>query len=220
MHMDKHLDVARLTELADFLKTAQPDLVRDATVAHRELTVLCRKQEIVKLLTFLRDDKTCQFKQLIDVCGVDWLGRDGERFDVVYHLLSLIKNLRLRVKVQVAEGDSVPTVTGVFASANWYERETYDMYGIPFEDHPDLRRILTDYDFDGFPLRKDFPLEGKVEMFYDAQQARCVYKPVSLPQEFRHFDRVSTWQGMTNNRHLAEEDNTFDSDDFKKEAKA
>ena len=148
------------------------------------------------MLTFLRDDANCQFKLLMDVCGVDYPDRD-ERFDVVYNLLSLKLNQRVRVKVTTDEDTPVPSVTGVFRSANWYEREAWDLYGIFFSDHPDLRRILTDYGFEGHPLRKDFPLTGYVEVRYDDEQKRVVYEPVKLTQEFRTFDFLSPWEGMT-----------------------
>jgi NADH-quinone oxidoreductase subunit C len=213
MHIDKLLDVTKLAELEAYIKSAHADWLLESKIANRELTLVARLKDIVSLLTFLRDDKNTQFKQLVDVCGADYPVR-AQRFEVVYHLLSLTKNLRLRVKVRVGEGETVPTVTNVFSSANWYERETYDMFGIMFENHPDLRRILTDYDFDGHPLRKDFPVEGKVELWYDPELKRCVYKPIALKQEFRSFEWQSPWEGMNHNFHLAEEDNPFDANDF------
>ncbi|MBI1362580.1 MAG: NADH-quinone oxidoreductase subunit C [Proteobacteria bacterium] len=207
------LDVTKLSDLDAYIKSAHADWLHESTIANRELTIICRRKDLISLLTFLRDDKNTQFKTLLDICGVDHLGR-AERFDVVYHLLSLVKNIRLRIKVRIREDETVPTATGVFSSANWYERETYDMYGIMFENHPDLRRILTDYDFDGHPLRKDFPVEGKVEMWYDDEQKRCVYRPISLKQDFRSFEWQSPWEGMHDNFHLAEEDNPFDAGEF------
>jgi len=138
----------------------------------------------------------CQFKLLVDICGVDYPDRD-ERFEVVYNLLSLSHNSRVRVKVEVAEDVPVPSVTGVFSCANWWEREAWDLYGIPFSDHPDLRRILTDYGFEGHPLRKDFPLTGYVEVRYDDARKRVVYEPVKLTQEFRTFDFLSPWEGTS-----------------------
>lgn len=221
-HIDAHLDTAALAKLQAWLQAECADMVLGVTTSHKELTVRCRKVDIVPFLKKLRDDKKTQFKQLMDVCGVDYLGdesRAEERFDVVYHLLSLTHNLRLRVKVWVADGDSVPSVVPVFSAANWFERECYDLFGIPFENHPDLRRILTDYDFDGHPMRKDFPLEGKVEVYYDENEKRVAYKPVDLPQEFRKFDTVSPWQGITTNSHLADEDNAFDAQEFAEGAK-
>ena len=159
-----------------------------------ELTVVVHADEIVSVLTALRDDSTCLFEQLIDICGVDYPERE-KRFDVVYHLLSPRKNQRIRVKCQTNADAPVPSVVGLFPVANWYEREAYDMYGILFSGHPDLRRILTDYGFQGFPLRKDFPLTGYVEVRYDDAQKRVVYEPVRLTQEFRSFDFLSPWEG-------------------------
>ncbi len=216
-HIDKFLDTDALKALEAHIWKHEEEAAITVDLENYELVVVCRKHDIVSFLKFLRDDKTCYFKQLIDICGVDWLGAQGrekERFDVVYHLLSLSNNMRIRVKVRVADGDTVPSVTSLYSAANWFERETYDMFGIGFDDHPDLRRLLTDYDFDGHPLRKDFPLNGKVEVYYDEDEKRVAYKPVDLPQELRHFDGVSPWQGMTGNVHLAEEDNTFSLDEF------
>ena len=159
-----------------------------------ELTVVVRADEIVSVLTALRDDSTCLFEQLIDICGVDYPERE-KRFDVVYHLLSPRKNQRIRVKCQTNADAPVPSVVGLFPVANWYEREAYDMYGILFAGHPDLRRILTDYGFQGHPLRKDFPLTGYVEVRYDDDAKRVVYEPVKLVQEFRNFDFMSPWEG-------------------------
>lgn len=149
---------------------------------------------ILPLLTFLRDDPQCLFKQLIDVCGVDYPDR-LPRFEVVYHLLSMKHNRRVRIKVQTDDKTPVPSATSVFSSAGWFEREAWDMYGILFADHPDLRRILTDYGFDGHPQRKDFPLTGYVELRYDVEQKRVVYEPVKLNQAYRNFDFLSPWEG-------------------------
>ena len=165
------------------------------SVEYNELMISIERPAIVRVLTYLRDSKNLQFAQLMDVCGVDYLGREP-RFDVVYNLLSLVHNQRLRLKVQVEEGMPIPSVVSVYSSANWWEREVFDLYGIPFEDHPDLRRILTDYGFEGHPLRKDFPLTGYVEVRYDEEQKRVVYEPVKLPQAFRNFDFASPWEGM------------------------
>jgi NADH-quinone oxidoreductase subunit C len=145
-------------------------------------------------LKFLRDDADCAFTQLMDVCGADYPQRIL-RFDVVYHLLSMTQNHRVRVKLQAGEETLVPSVTGLFETANWFEREAFDMYGILFSGHPDLRRLLTDYGFEGYPLRKDFPLTGHVELRYDDDQKKVVYEPVSLVQEFRDFDFESPWEG-------------------------
>ena len=159
-----------------------------------ELMLETIPDKLIALLTFLRDDPKCLFKQLCDVSGVDWPER-AKRFDVVYNLLSLKNNLRVRVKVQTDEATPVPSAASVFSSANWFERETYDLYGVWFSDHPDLRRILTDYGFEGHPLRKDFPLTGFVEVRYDDEQKRVVYDKVQLAQEFRTFDFLSPWEG-------------------------
>ena len=161
-------------------------------VAHGELNITVQPEQVALFLTHLRDAE--HFTQLIDVCGVDYPQR-AQRFDVVYHLLSLKQNLRLRVKIATDEETPVPSVIEVFPAANWFEREAWDMYGIFFSGHPDLRRILTDYGFDGHPLRKDFPLTGYVEMRYDNEQKRVVYEPVKLTQEFRSFDFQSPWEG-------------------------
>ncbi len=164
-------------------------------VAYGELTVVVSRDEINKVLTALRDDPALQFEILIDICGVDYPER-AERFDVVYHLLSPRKNHRIRVKLTTDEHSPVPSAIPVFPAANWYERETYDMYGILFSGHPDLRRLLTDYGFQGFPLRKDFPLTGYVEVRYDDEKKRVVYEPVKLTQDFRKFDFESPWEGV------------------------
>ena len=159
-----------------------------------ELTLVVRGTAIVRVLTFLRDEPSLQFRQLIDICGVDYPERE-QRFDVVYHLLSLHHNQRLRVTVQTDETVPVPSVAAVFPNADWFEREAWDMYGIFFSDHPDLRRLLTDYGFEGYPLRKDFPLTGYVEMRYDEEQKRVVYEPVKLRQDFRSWDFLRPWEG-------------------------
>jgi NADH-quinone oxidoreductase subunit C len=184
-----------LQELGDYIAGALSNEVRKTEIVCDQLIVHATRPAIVKVLTWLRDDSNCLFKQLMDVCGVDYPERD-ERFDVVYNLLSLKHNQRVRVKVTTNETDPVPSVTGVFSAANWYEREVWDLYGVFFTDHPDLRRILTDYGFEGHPQRKDFPLTGYVEMRYDEQQKRVVYRPVELVQEFRRFDFLSPWEGM------------------------
>jgi NADH-quinone oxidoreductase subunit C len=161
--------------------------------AYKEVTLTVSAARIIDVLTKLRDDPALQFEILIDIAGVDYPAR-AQRFDVVYHLLSPRKNLRLRVKVATDEATPVPSVIPVFPAANWYEREAYDMYGILFSGHPDLRRILTDYGFQGYPLRKDFPLTGYVELRYDDEKKRVVYEPVKLMQEFRAFDFESPWE--------------------------
>lgn len=183
-----------LQDLGDYLKNALPGAVEKIAEDHDQLIVICKQGGIASLLTFLRDDSNCLFKVLLDICGVDYPERE-KRFEVVYHLQSLRLNQRIRVKVICGESDIIPSVTGVFSSANWYERETYDFFGIMFSDHPDLRRLLTDYGFDGHPLRKDFPLTGYVEVRYDEEQKRVVYEPVKLTQAFRSFDFMSPWEG-------------------------
>jgi len=163
-------------------------------VEYDELTLLADRERIAEVLTFLRDDAALRFHQLVDICGADYPERP-QRFDVVYHLLSMIKNHRVRVKIQTDEDTAVPTATHVFPSADWFEREAFDMYGIFFDGHPDLRRLLTDYGFHGYPLRKDFPMTGYVEVRYDDELKRVVYEPVKLTQEFRQFDFLSPWEG-------------------------
>ena len=183
-----------LIELGEQIAAMLANEVISTTVATGELTVEVRADAIARVLKYLRDDQNCQFKLLVDVCGVDYPDR-AERFDVVYHLLSLVHNQRLRVRITTDGQVPVPTVTGVYKSAGWFEREVWDMFGVMFADHPDLRRILTDYGFEGHPLRKDFPLTGYVEVRYDELQKRVVYEPVSLEQEFRKFDFMSPWEG-------------------------
>jgi NADH-quinone oxidoreductase subunit C len=161
-----------------------------------ELIIYVKRDAISRVLQFLRDDRECDCKMLIDITAVDYPQRE-ERFDVVYQLLSLTQNQRLRVKITASEETPVPTVTGVYSTANWLEREVWDMYGIYFSNHPDLRRILTDYGFEGHPQRKDFPLTGYVELRYDEELKRVVYEPVKLTQDFRTFDFLSPWEGLT-----------------------
>jgi len=183
-----------LDRLGQTIKTALPASVTEYQVAYGELTVTAKAAEIVEVATFLRDDPACQFISIIDISAVDWPSRE-QRFDVVYHLLSPRLNQRIRVKVPTDEVTPVPSLVGVFAGANWYERETFDLYGVLFTGHPDMRRILTDYGFEGHPLRKDFPLTGFVEVRYDDEQKRVVYEKVRLAQEFRTFDFLSPWEG-------------------------
>jgi len=185
-----------LNDLAAAVRAKLAQDVVSADVKLGELTVVVSRPAIVKVLKTLRDDPDFRFTILLDLCGVDWPERE-QRFDVVYHLLSITQNQRLRVKLMTDEDTPVPSVTSVFSSAGWYERETWDLYGVMFADHPDLRRILTDYGFEGHPLRKDFPLTGYVEVRYDDEQKRVVYEPVKLTQEFRTFDFLSPWEGMT-----------------------
>ena len=184
-----------MQDLADHIAASLPDAVMRTEIVRDELTVWVKRDLIVDAMRFMRDDPTVDCKMLIDVCGVDYPERE-ERFEVVYHLLCHRQNHRLRVKVAADEDMPVPSVQAVFSSAGWFEREAYDLYGILFSDHPDLRRILTDYGFEGHPLRKDFPLTGHVEVRYDDTQRRVVNEPVHLVQEFRDFDFLSPWEGM------------------------
>ena len=187
--MDETLDT-----LGKTITGALAASVTGYAVAFGELTVTAQAADIVAVMRFLRDDDRCQFWNLIDITAVDWPGRE-RRFDVVYHLLSPKLNVRVRVKVETDEATPVPSIIEVFAGADWFERETYDLYGIVFTGHPDMRRILTDYGFEGHPLRKDFPLTGFVEVRYDDELKRVVYEPVRLAQEFRTFDFLSPWEG-------------------------
>ncbi len=198
-----------LQDLGDYIGAAVPrDVIRTEGVCG-ELVVVARTAAITDVLTFLRSDSNCQFKVLVDICGVDYPQREP-RFEVVYNLLSLTQNQRIRVKVMVDEDTPVPTATTIYSAANWFERETWDLYGIMFSDHPDLRRILTDYGFEGHPLRKDFPLTGRVEVRYDEIQKRVVYDPVQLTQDFRTFDFLSPWEGM--NKVLPGDEKAADGD--------
>jgi NADH-quinone oxidoreductase subunit C len=183
-----------LLALGEDIKAALPGAVTQAVVAFDELTVHAEAASIVQVLKVLRDDPRFRFVNFTDIAGADYIERE-KRFDVVYHLLSPRHNHRVRVKVQTDEATPVPSVIEIFPAANWYEREAYDFYGILFSGHPDLRRILTDYGFEGYPLRKDFPLTGFVEVRYDDEQKRVVYEPVKLNQEFRNFDFLSPWEG-------------------------
>ena len=183
-----------MLDLKDHIESQLGDAVNSATIANGELTLEARRAEIVKVISFLRDDPICKFSSLIDICGVDYPSRE-RRFDVVYHMLSMAHNTRIRIKVTTDETVPVHSVTSLFPNADWYEREAFDMYGILFDQHPDLRRILTDYGFEGYPLRKDFPLSGFVEVRYDEERKSVVYEPVNLPQEYRSFDFMSPWEG-------------------------
>lgn len=180
--------------LLPYLEDKISDALITSKLADDGVTIEIHADQVLSVLVFLRDDSVCQFTTLVDICGVDYPGR-SYRFDVVYHLLSMTINARIRIKVKVEEGEPIASATPVFAAANWFEREAFDMFGIGFDDHPDLRRLLTDYGFTGHPLRKDFPLSGHVECRYDQEQKRVIYEPVSLPQEFRSFDNLSPWEG-------------------------
>jgi NADH-quinone oxidoreductase subunit C len=185
--------MADLTALSDHIGAKLGAAVLGAQQTFGELTLVVARDQIVPVLVFLRDDPLCRFEILIDICGVDWPARE-QRFDVVYHLLSPWENHRIRLKVHADGGTPVPSAVDVFPAANWFEREAYDMFGILFSGHPDLRRLLTDYGFQGHPLRKDFPLTGYVEVRYDDALKRVVNEPVNLTQEFRTFDFESPWE--------------------------
>jgi len=183
-----------LSDLAAYLRERLGAKLTQAAIAFGELTLDVEAADIVDVLTFLRDDAQCQFVSFIDICGADYPARE-RRFDVVYHLMSPRQNQRIRVKVQTDEDTPVPSATAVYPGAEWFEREAYDLYGILFTGHPELRRILTDYGFEGHPLRKDFPVTGFVEVRYDDEAKRVVYEKVELKQEFRNFDFLSPWEG-------------------------
>ncbi|MEZ5928647.1 MAG: NADH-quinone oxidoreductase subunit C [Parvularculaceae bacterium] len=183
-----------LKDLGEHIALAIESDIRGWKVAYGELTIEVHAPRIAPVLKFLRDDTLCRFIQLIDVTAVDYPER-LKRFDVVYHLLSLHNNQRIRVKAEIGEEETIPSVIDVHPTADWFEREAFDMYGVVFAGHPDLRRILTDYGFEGYPLRKDFPLTGHVEVRYDDEKKRVVYEPVNLVQDFRNFDYLSPWEG-------------------------
>lgn len=188
------IDPEALESLAEHIATRRDSEVLSTEIAFDELTVTATLSGVVELLDFLRSDPTCRFSTLIDITAIDHPARPA-RFDVVYHLLSMYQNQRIRVKIAVREDELVPTLIGVFESANWYEREIFDMFGILFAGHPDLRRLLTDYGFRGHPLRKDFPTTGYVEVRWNDLEKRVVYEPVNLVQEYRQFDFLSPWEG-------------------------
>ena len=181
-------------QLAEKLAGTLGAALTEHKLAVGELTLTVVADRILDVLALLRDDPDCDFKILVDLCGNDWPRRE-KRFDVVYHLLSLTRNMRIRVKVLVGEGEAIKSCIALYPAAGWFEREAFDMYGIAFENNPDLRRILTDYGFSGYPLRKDFPLTGYVELRYDEELKRVVYQPVQLVQEFRDLDFMSPWEG-------------------------
>ncbi len=188
--------LAKIAEMETALTPLGAEMVAalgvEAQVAYGELNLVTTRDQILQVLTTLRD--RFGFQQLIDLCGVDYPDR-AERFEVVYHLLSLTRNARVRVKVTTDEVQPVPSAIPVYPAADWFEREAFDMYGMLFSGHPDLRRLLTDYGFQGHPLRKDFPMTGYVEVRYDEEQKRVVYEPVKLAQEYRNFDFLSPWEG-------------------------
>jgi len=194
MTTESSAPVHPLFELGDYIASALGSAVIGHSLAYGELTVEVERTAIADVVRFLHDDKKCRFISFTDVCGVDYPERDP-RFEVVYHLLSPYINRRIRLKVRADDVEPVPSITGIFPGADWFEREAYDLFGILFSGHPDLRRILTDYGFDGYPLRKDFPTTGFVEVRYDEERKRVVYEPVRLAQEFRQFDYLSPWEG-------------------------
>jgi NADH-quinone oxidoreductase subunit C len=183
-------------ELLAYVELSMAPAILKQEVLLGEPIVTVRRESLRRFMTFLLNDPACDFKQLLDICGADYPERD-ERFEVVYNMLSLKHNARIRVKVRTDETAPVDSIASIFSTANWFEREVWDMYGVFFNDHPDLRRILTDYGFEGHPLRKDFPLTGFVELRYDETLKRVVYEPVKLQQDYRNFDFNSPWEGMT-----------------------
>ena len=187
--------MSALEDLGAHIASSMTSAIEAQSTVRGELTLNVRADQVLTVLTFLRDDPRCKFTTLIDICGADYPSR-GKRFDVVYHLLSMQLNHRVRVKIETDEQTAVPSVVSLFPCADWFEREAFDMYGILFAGHPDLRRLLTDYGFQGFPLRKDFPLSGNVEVRYDPEQQRVVYEPVKLMQAYRNFDFLSPWEGI------------------------
>jgi len=198
-----------LDELAKYIETNLGDSLLSIEWEKDELVLRTQRQTLITVMAFLKDDSKCLFKTLVDLCGVDY-PEDEDRLEVVYNLLSLKRNMRIRVKVRTDTASAVPSLSNLFLSAEWNEREAWDMYGIFFSDHPDLRRLLTDYGFEGHPLRKDFPLTGYVEVRYDDEQKRVVYDPVKLTQEFRTFDFLSPWEGAESNLPVLNE-NTGES---------
>ena len=186
----------KLQALGDYIAAAQGPSILNWGIVLGELSCTIKRQSLRDFALFLKTDAKCAFSQLVDICGADYPDR-AERFDVVYNFLSLKLNQRLRLNVRVGEDAPVDTVTDIYSAAGWFEREVFDLYGVTFTGHPDLRRILTDYGFEGHPLRKDFPLTGFVELRYDETQKRIVSEPVQLPQDFRNFDFTSPWEGMT-----------------------
>lgn len=192
--MDEAIQVDPLLDLGQHIAGALGSAVLSQAFAYGELTLTVDAGQIVAVATFLRDDPRCRFVSFVDICGADYPARE-KRFDVVYHFMSPYLNHRIRVKLEADDVTPVPSLTGVFRGADWFERETYDLYGVLFSGHGDLRRILTDYGFDGHPLRKDFPTTGFVEVRYDEERKRVVYEPVSLMQEYRSFDYLSPWEG-------------------------
>ncbi|OSP54505.1 NADH-quinone oxidoreductase subunit C [Pseudoruegeria sp. SK021] len=184
----------QLRDLAEYLEATRPDCIVTTSIGFGELNVTVTAAALVQFCEFLKADQTCRFSTLVDITAVDYPSRE-RRFDVVYQFLSMYQNQRIRVRIEAREEDMVPSLIDVYPAANWFEREVFDMFGLLFSGHPDLRRILTDYGFRGHPLRKDFPTTGYTEVRYDEVQKRVVYEPVTLVQEYRQFDFMSPWEG-------------------------
>jgi len=181
--------------LENILSTIEENCkINDGIIKFEQIQISINPDELISILEFLKDNDVCQFRQLTDIAGVDFPERQN-RFDIVYHFLSFKNNARIRVKIEIRENEAIQSITQIFPAANWFEREAFDMYGIQFTDHPDLRRILTDYGFEGYPLRKDFPLTGNVEVRYDEMEKKVIYEPVKLQQDYRDFDIQSPWEG-------------------------
>ena len=181
--------------LENILSTIEENCkINDGFIKFEQIQIGINPDELISILEFLKDNDVCQFRQLTDIAGVDFPERQN-RFDIVYHFLSFKNNARIRVKIEISENEAIQSITQIFPAANWFEREAFDMYGIQFTDHPDLRRILTDYGFEGYPLRKDFPLTGNVEVRYDEMEKKVIYEPVKLQQDYRDFDIQSPWEG-------------------------
>ena len=197
-HIEPTIDVSKeaLLDLGDHVKEHLAALVKKTEIIRDELIIWADRDGLLKVLRFLRDNNECYFTQLVDITAIDYPNKP-ERFTLVYNMLSMRQNMRVRVKTTTDEDTPVPSATSLFSAANWYEREVWDMYGVMFASHPDLRRILTDYGFEGHPLRKEFPLTGYNEVRYDEEEKRVVYEPVKLQQDFRNFDYLSPWEGMT-----------------------
>ena len=185
-----------LIELEELIRQLIGEQAVNISSPWGELVIEIKSSALLDVMSILKENPHCPFRMLVDICGVDYLGKKSPRFEVIYLMLSLHQNIRIQIIVPVEEGESLPSVISLFSSANWYERETWDMYGISFCDHPNLTRILTDYTFEGHPLRKDFPLSGYVQVRYDEAQKEVIYEPVSLPQAYRSFDTLSPWEGM------------------------
>ncbi len=185
--------------LENILSTIEENCkINDGFIKFEQIQISINPDELISILEFLKDNDVCQFRQLTDIAGVDFPERQN-RFDIVYHFLSFKNNARIRVKIEISENEAIQSITQIFPAANWFEREAFDMYGIQFTDHPDLRRILTDYGFEGYPLRKDFPLTGNVEVRYDEMKKKVIYEPVKLQQDYRDFDIQSPWEGTKYN---------------------